>query len=179
MDLVFVRKGFFAACLTLTMNIVNALPISGVLEFAGVFTPVQQQGGAIAGFNKVRVSYASGDFASWLSIGQSTNMAGVDLSNYPAVWNVGGVGINLANGVFIDDGDLPIDLAGLGFVNYQGYDQTNIKWSFSETTLTSRNSLFTFRLETVEDEVEVTEPSTLGLFGLGVLACGLLRRRLN
>jgi hypothetical protein len=179
MDLVIVRKGIFATCLTMTMNIVNALPISGALEFAGVFTPVQQGNDAITGFSKVRVTFATGDFSNWLNIGQSTNMTGVDLSSYPAEWSVGGVEIDLLSGSLVDLNDLPIDLAGLGFVNYQGYDQTNINWSFSETTLTATKSLFTFRLETVEDEVEVTEPSTLGLFGLGVLACGLLRRRLS
>ena len=179
MDFSNVRKGIFAVGLGLAMNVAQALPISGVLEFAGVFTPVQQGSDAISGFSKVQVTYATGDFASWLSIGQATDMSGVDLSSYPAEWSVGGVDIDLLSGVLVDLNDLPIDLAGLGFVNYQNYDQTNINWSFSETTLTSRKSLFTFRLETVEDQVEVPEPSTAGLLALGVLACGILRRRVK
>lgn len=179
MDFSKVRKGIFAVGLGLAMNIANALPISGVLEFAGVFTPVQQNSNAITGFSKVQVSYASGDFASWLTIGQSTSMSGVDLSVYPATWSVGGFDINLLSSIFVDLNDLPIDLAGLGFVNYQNYDQTDINWSFSETTLTSRKSLFTLRLETVEPDVQVSEPSTAGLLALGILACSVLRRRIR
>jgi hypothetical protein len=175
MDFKQVRNGVFAIGLGIAMNVAQALPISGVLEFVGLYNP-QLQG--VTGFTKARVSVATGDFASWLTINQATNMTGVDLAVYPASWSVGGVSIDLLNGLNVDDGDLPIDLAGLGLVNYQGYDQTNTSWSFSETPFTPTKSLFQFRLETRPD-VSVSEPSSVGLMAIGVLACGVLRRRMK
>jgi hypothetical protein len=181
MDFKQVRNGVFAIGLGLAMNVAQAMPILGVLEFAGVYNP-QLQG--VTGFNKVIVNYATGDFASWLTYAQTTDMSGVNLATYPASWSVGGVSINLLNSLIVDDGDLPIDLAGLGLVNYQGYDQTNISWSFSETPLKATKSAFTFRLETIRPvdpppPVEVSEPSSLGLVAIGLMACGFLRRRMK
>lgn len=174
------RLSILSVCMGLMVNVAQAIPLTGAVEYVGVFTPSQTNNFNVSNLTSVKISSIEGDLGNWLLTGQTVDLSGIVLTVYPSFWTVNGVGTELLSGDIDDQGDQSsIDLAGLGVINYDGYDQTSIKWTFSETLLTPNKSLFTFRLETINDPVAVQEPATLGLLALGLVACGVLRSRVN
>lgn len=166
--------GFAAVILAST---VSALPITGEIEFAGVFAADSSEE-SVTGLQQVRVTHATGDFASLVAVGDLVDLSGIDLLQQPS-WSVNDLSFTLLTAALADtSNDSPLDFTGDGNVDFAGttLDPNAFIWSFSETEFLPTISLFEMRIEARESTV-VSEPSILALMLLGVVGLIIGRRR--
>ena len=168
-------QGLLGLIATFSVSAVCALPIAGEIEFGGIFAAGSDE--SVSGLQRARVTFASGDFASLVSVGDTVDFSGVDLLQQPATWSLNDLSFALLTAVLADvSNDPQIDLTGEGSVSALSGDQANFIWSFSETQFLPTVSLFTLRIE-AREPVTVTEPSLIVLMTVGLIGLLIGRKR--
>jgi hypothetical protein len=183
---------FAAVSLLLVTGAVSAAPIQGDVTFSGAWEAKAADGTTkvligtathIAFLGDATVSQAIGDFAG--AAGSKATYTSFTFNPFVGpiapLWTieVGGVtfSFNLEAVTIGLQTEKQLALTGTGTIFAAGFDNTAFNWSF---TGDSTGALLSFSAAAF-NPVEVSEPSVVGLLGLGLIAMGAVgvRRRVT
>lgn len=170
------KLGLVLGALLLTFVIshkAHAIPFAGEIEFGG------------AGFfadptfdvlNDVALVTASdGDFIGVLDFGDEVVFRDFDItvgSSTVPLWSGNNVVFDLNEVLTSSHSGTEVDATGEGIITAPGFDPTPFAWSFSADATGAR-----FGFSSTNSPVDVPEPATLGLMGIGLAALGYAARR--
>ena len=168
--------------LLITTN-VTALPITGVMEMGGSFSPNSVNAAEVTSLefyylgtdNKFVVNSASGDFAGVPPYGDIQNIQFEPFSTPVAdFWTIGGFSFELTDITrgFTNDPAKFLILNGVGTISSSNpaLDDTAATWSFSSDT--TGNGIFSWSATATA----VPEPGLLFLLSIGLIGIGIRKK---
>jgi hypothetical protein len=135
-------------------------------------------------WTNTQVTLASGDFATFASLGDAVTMVGDPTGMTPWVfnpstpttplWQVDGFTFNLASSTVKTQNAFFLNISGVGTVSGNGFDPTPATWSFTSTNANGQpEDVFTFTTETTPvPEASTTVTVLLGFVLIIWLARG-------
>lgn len=166
-----------------TGNQADAAMINGAITFAGgaVYdTNSLATATRVNTFSAVKVASVDGDFASFVSAGNSVTMAAPYIFSpstlTPGLWSVGGFTYDLASSTVVLQNANFLLITGTGTVKGNGFDATPGTWSFTSQSPKARG-VFSFSSGSAAESVP-DGGSTVALLGLALSGVEILRRKL-
>ncbi|MBA3543276.1 MAG: VPDSG-CTERM sorting domain-containing protein [Chthoniobacterales bacterium] len=171
------------AMMALTGNQTEAAMINGAITFAGgaVYdTNSLATATRVNAFSDVNVKSCDGDFAGFVSVGDTVTMATPYIFSpstpTPGLWSVGGFTYDLASSTVVFQNANFLLIQGTGTVMGNGFDATPGSWSFTSQS-PSANGVFSFSASTAAQGVP-DGGTTVALLGFALAGVEILRRKL-
>lgn len=132
-------------------------------------------------FSDVAVMSRSGDFTSFVNVGNSVTMGSpwifMPSSATPGLWSVGGFTYDLSGStVILQNADFLV-IQGTGTISGNGFDPTPGTWNFTSQS-PSANGVFSFSASDGFAGVPEGGATAVVLFGIGLVSIEVLRRKL-
>jgi len=165
-----------AVSLLTLSGVASAVPIVGTIKFGGDLTfDLNANTVDIIGNDAIVIAAPGGDFASYVSLGDTAVYNDFTYSPFTTVsplWSVGGFSFTLSQIVSVFETTAPsgqqfLSLTGNGTFSGNGFDDTYGNWTFSAD---GQNGQFAF------SSVSVPEPGTALLLGVGLIGFGAARK---
>lgn len=161
----------------------SAAQVNGAITLAGgakFDTNSLASATRVNAFSNVSVKSLDGDFAGFVNVDDPVSMATPWIFSpstpTPGLWSVGGFTYDLDSAtVVLQTADFLL-ITGTGTISGNGFDPTPGMWSFTSQS-PSANGIFSFSAGDQFNGVP-DGGTTASLLGIGLVAVGLLRRRL-
>jgi len=177
-------KGFLLATALVAAGPANAALISGQIDMGGAVTPLDSLNIATSlslatglSFNTATVISVTGDFATYINVGNTPTMTGFQFSpslspNPVNVWNVGGFTFSMDSvASVVPPNNYVLALTGTGTITGNGFDPT--EGFFVLTAQTANQVNFSWSSSTAA----VPVPAAVWLFASGLLGLvGIARK---
>lgn len=174
-----------AVALTFASTEANAALINGALTISGgaaFDTASLATATQVDSFHNVSVQSADGDFASFVSTGDSVTMAApyVFSPSTPtlSLYSVGGFTFDLANSVVEFQNANYLLISGSGTITGNGFEATPGTWSFS-TQSPSADGIFSFSAASNAAAGVPESGATVVLLGISLIGVAVVRRKFS